>query len=116
MRRQSTTKAKLVTGATIASAIAAILAFSAYKSSKDATLSVDSVKSTIKDAVKDINIPQPVSAADVNELLYNAQRTKLLSDTKSIVKKGRKHSKKLYKQLEKETKKRIKNAHNNFRK
>lgn len=94
MKRRPITRRRLVTGATIASAAAAVLAFSAYKLGRDKKLSVKAVASTFKDAVKDTKLPQPVSAADVN---------KLLDGNKQMIKKGRKLSKTLYKNIEKES-------------
>jgi hypothetical protein len=72
MRRRETTKARrLATKATIASVIAAVLAYAAYRAHRNEKLSVDAIKSTLKGSVKDIKIPEPVSAADVNKLLVS---------------------------------------------
>lgn len=94
MGRRPVTRRKLVAGATIASGLAAVLAFSAYKAGRNKKLPVEDLASTIRGAVKDIKLPQPVSAADVN---------KLLDGNKQMIKKGRKLSKTLYKNIEKES-------------
>jgi hypothetical protein len=67
------TKAKRATGASIARASAAILAFPAGRSS------AASGNPTIKGVVKDIKVPHHVSAAEVNSIL--AQRARQISAT-----------------------------------
>jgi hypothetical protein len=67
MRRRKINKGRLITGAAIASVITAILAYAAYKSHRDEELSVEAIKSTLKKVAKDIELPQPVAAADVNK-------------------------------------------------
>lgn len=91
MKQGSPKKSKLVKGAVIFGA-AAILTFAAYKVGRSKNVSVESLKATAKDAVKDIKVPEPISAVDVK---------KLLADQKRIVRKGRRISKKIYKDIEK---------------
>ena len=67
--RRTLTPARILTGAAIIAGAAAVLAYAAYKTQHDGKISVDSIKSTIKDAAKDIDLPIPVSAADVNKFL-----------------------------------------------
>ena len=110
MKQRSKENTKLIKGVVIVSVVAAaaaVIAFSAYKTGRDEKLSVESLKATVKDAVKDIKLPEPVSAADVN---------KILADNKRLIKKGRKISKRLYKDLEKEATKKINLVHDNFTK
>lgn len=110
MKQRSKENTKLIKGVVIVGAVAAaaaIIAFSAYKTGRDEKLSVESLRATVKDAVKDIKLPEPVSAADVN---------KILADNKRLIKKGRKVSKKFYKELEKEAAKQINKVHDNFAK
>lgn len=90
MKQGTSRKSTWVKGAVVVGA-AAIIAFAAYKVGRDKNVSVESLKATAKDAVKDIKLPEPISAVDVN---------KLLADQKRIVKKGRRISKKIYKDLE----------------
>jgi sulfur carrier protein ThiS len=114
MKQRPLTQARLMTGAVIASTIAAILAFSAFKSCRDEKLSVRSAKSTFGDVVKDINLPQPISAAEVNKIFADNERL-AKANLKRIVKKGRKVSKSLHKDLNAAAKK-FNNSHGNFSK
>lgn len=90
MEQEKTKKSRFIKGAVIVGA-AAIVAFAAYKIGHGNNVSVESLKSTAKDAVKYIKLPESISGVDVN---------KLLADQKRMVRKGRKISKKLYKELE----------------
>lgn len=102
MEQEKTKKSRLIKGTVIVSA-AAIVAFAAYKIGRDKNVSVESLKSTAKEAVKDIKLPESISDVDVN---------KLLADQKRIVRKGRKISKKLYKALENKVAEQIGKAQN----
>lgn len=72
-------KVSRATGASIASASAAIRAFSSGKSVRRLKSSVALSKSTAKVAVKDIKIPHHVSATEVNKIL--AARGRQISET-----------------------------------
>lgn len=91
MKQGTSKKSSWVKGVVVVGA-AAVIAFAAYKIGREKNVSVESLKATAKDAVKDIKLPEQISAVDVN---------KLLADQKRIVRKGRRISKKIYKDLEK---------------
>lgn len=99
MSRPQVTRKRLIKGALIASVIAAICALAAHRTGMDVKSSLESLKTTAEGAAKDIRIPQPISAADANAIIER------------IVKKGRKVSKKFYKDLEKEAAKQTNKAH-----
>lgn len=100
-------KVSRATGTSIASASAAIRAFSKNKSVRRLKLSVMSSKSTAKVAVKDIKVPHHVSAAEVNKIL--AARGRQISETLH------KEEQAIAKILE-DTAKQISKVHGNFHK